>query len=164
MKKFFFGVLSVFILIAAFSCQGKEEVDNIQERADSFATHYFNWQYEKCLKYVTPESKKYLQLAASNVTEGNVELLRSLPEDANVEIEDVVFEDDKHVEIDLTIHNYLAVDTIGRPAKFLNSGEAKFKMVKDGQYWLVKLPVQLIRTAYQQQSGQQDPDQDQDDK
>lgn len=152
MKQFFFIILSLFILMVSFSCKGKEESEYVQVRADSFATHYFNWQFEKCMKFVTPESRKYLQFAASNVTEGNVEMLRSMPEDAIVEIEDVTIEDMNHAFVKVSIHNFLAVDTIGREAKTHESGKATIRMVKKDNNWLVEMPQSLIRTAFRQQN------------
>ena len=152
MKHFFFAILSLFILITAFSCKGKEDSDYITERVDSFATHYFNWQYEKCIKFVKPESKVFIQLAATNVTEEDVQMLRSQQEDASIDIKDFIFEDANHANIKIAIHNFISVDTTGRKAKSYDYGEAEIRMVKEGKDWYVEMPGALIRTAFLQQS------------
>jgi len=156
MKHIFFVFLSVFALLSIFSCEQKSAEEIVEERVDSFAVHYFNWQYAKCVKYVTPESKKFLELASTNVTENNIEMLRSVEEDAAVDIDDIIYESENSATVQLTVHNFLMADSIGSSAKFHEKGTTELKLVKNANKWYVDLSNGCIRTAYQQQSEQPD--------
>lgn len=162
MKHFFFIILSLTVIFSVYSCRERETEEFIQERVDSFAVHYFNWHYPQCVKYVTPESKKYIEMLASNVTENNVDMLRSMSEDAQVEINDIILTDDSNAKVFVTVHNYLAADTIGRDIKFHEEGTAELKLVRKADFWYVDMSDGCIRTAFRQQNESPDPDQNQD--
>lgn len=164
MKKPFYIIFAIFVIGSIVSCREKEVEEVVGERVDSFAVHYFNWQFEKCLPYVTADSKKFLELEATNVSEGNVELLRAAESDATIEINGFNLEDDDNAVVNLTIHNYIAADTIGRAAKFHKSGTAEVNVVRVEGKWYVDMSRGGIRTAFQQQNAQQDHVQSQDDK
>lgn len=162
MKHLFFAFLSVIIILSAYSCKERETVEIIHERVDSFAVKYFNWQYPQCVKYVTPESKKFLEMLSTNVTENNVEMLRSFAEDATIYIDDIMLIDDNNAKASVTIHNYLAADSIGRDIKLHEEGSAELKLVRKAEAWYVDMEEGCIRTAFRQQNESPDPDQDQD--
>ena len=58
-----FIIIGVTTLIASCHTTVSED-ERISERVDSFATYYFNWQYDKAAAYCTPPSIKWLEFAA----------------------------------------------------------------------------------------------------
>ena len=79
---------SIFSLSGCEPHEGSE--DQLKADVDSFANNYFNWHFPKAVKYCTQESERWLRYAASNVNETDVELLRQKPEDASIEITDII--------------------------------------------------------------------------
>ena len=79
---------SIFSLSGCEPHEGSE--DQLKADVDSFANNYFNWHFPKAVKYCTQESERWLRYAASNVNETDVELLRQKPEDASIEITDLI--------------------------------------------------------------------------
>ena len=46
---------------------------------DSFAVYFFNWRLDKAAQFCTPDSKKWLQFAASQVHPEDLEQMKNLP-------------------------------------------------------------------------------------
>ena len=55
--------------------------EKAMNRVAAFADAYFNYDFGEALKMVTPESEKWLRFAASNVTQGDVDLLNAQDDD-----------------------------------------------------------------------------------
>ncbi len=49
-----------------------QDEDPLETVAEDFASALYNWQYEKALQMATPESAKWLQMAASQITEDDI--------------------------------------------------------------------------------------------
>ena len=80
--------------------------------ADSFATYYFNWQFDKAARFATDSSMIWLRYAASQVHEADIELLRE-KEDAAVEIDEIVIDDVETASVHITVRDFVRMDTIG---------------------------------------------------
>lgn len=156
MKHFILAILSVLTLTTVFSCNEKTTEETIVERVDSFATHYYNWQYTDCIPYITEGSIKYLKYLATNVTQADVDLLRNSEQDATIEISDLRIQGDSIAFATIEVNDVYATDTIGHPAHKYDSATAELKLVKQGKMWFIDFSDALIRTAYQQQSEPRD--------
>lgn len=140
--------MTLFVFATLFniiSCQEKElaEEEIIELRADSFGIAYFNWQYTEAIKWVTPESEKWIRYAASNVTQTDVDSLTSKEYGTNVTVEAINFDTDTTITVLYRIENYLNPKHIGEISQFLPYGECEIKLKNHQGKWLVHMPDRL---------------------
>ena len=146
-------LLSLLATIFLLSCS-KDDSSNVESVAQSFATKYFNWDYAGCMQYVAGESAEYMKFRATNVTDGDIELLRSMDAGAEVEVKDCDFADgDSTAQVTVKVTNFCYADTIGRPAKLCEEAEAVLQLVKRNEKWQVTVSSDWPRMAFPQQSG-----------
>ena len=133
-----FMALASLCISACHHHEGSE--DQLEEYADSFATQYYNWHFEKALKYCTPESEMWLRYAASNVHQADIDSLRAKDEDATIEHGDIHYNDnDTTAIIDITAKNFLQMDSIGQVAHLVDEATFSIPMVLRHGKWMVKM-------------------------
>ena len=124
------------------SCDDNKEKHEtpLEEQVDSFANAYFNWQFYKAIKYVTPESEKWIKYAASQVHTADLKLINAQEEKAHVEIQDIE-QEDSTAKIKINVSNYMRMDTIGKAGRMID--EAQFTLFAKYQTtdkkWLIHL-------------------------
>lgn len=151
-----FLLLLPFLLLSSCNNSDSKESDKI---AKAFASNYFNWNYVKCVPFVTKESQKYLKFRATNVTESDLEILRSTPNSAEVEVDGKEYlANDSALKVKIKVFDFCYTDTIGRPAKFCDYAEATLLLVKRTGKWKVVLSNDWPKMAFPQQSELQDHD------
>lgn len=138
MKKPFF-ILTLFVgIVSMFSCKGKTDEELLIQRVDSFAVHYYNWQLGKCMQQVTPESKHKLEFAASNMTQSDVDLLKTAETGATYEIEDVSI-NGSEATVQLRVYDYFEAKDINQPLQKTDESQVQLHLVKNGENWQVEL-------------------------
>ncbi len=144
------GILTLVVAMAASGIVGtacsSHEGDEEQLKADvdSFATYYYNWHYEKALKYCTEESEQWLRYMASNVSERDIDSLRNKAEDATVEIGDIQYGDDgTTATVSVSVSNYLQMDTIGTEPHLVSQSTYQLPMTLDGGRWKIRMDSPL---------------------
>ena len=139
------AVIVVACILAYNGCQTHEgDEKQLKEDADSFATYYYNWHFDKAAKYCTPESELWLRYLASNVHQPDIDLLRSKREDAIVEIEDIAYHDDGiSATVSLNVTNFLQMDTIGMPAHLVRKAIFSLPMVLHDGRWKIRMDSPL---------------------
>ena len=111
-------ILFLFVCAALTACDettGKGQ-DVTQHVVAAWADAYFNYDFRRAQKYVTPESRKWLQFAATNVTQDDVDILRAQDEGATVTVSNYEETDDSTALVTLHVQGSIICDTIGRPA------------------------------------------------
>lgn len=134
--------LIVLSLVLLTNCvQNKSSEQLLGERVDSFATAFFNYQFKAAARYVDKASEKWLQYAATNVTQEDVDLLRAQKEGAAVNIDDILFTDPQETtaEIHITARHFLWHDSIGKPGSVINEGKFKFKAYLEEGHWDIRM-------------------------
>ena len=104
--------------------------------------YYFNWQFHHAVRFVTPESEKWMHYAASQVHQADIDLLQSKELPASCEINEVVYsEDDKTAIAHVTIQNYLRMDTIGKAATIINAAQFDIPLIyqPETDKWIVEV-------------------------
>lgn len=131
--------LLVVLCSACHHSVGSEE--QLKEDVDSFATYYYNWHFEKALKYCTPESEKWLRYASSNVQEEDVALLKAKEGDATIELQDITFasDNDTIATVSLVVYDVLTMKEIGRPAQIIDQATYTLPLVFRNGKWLVRM-------------------------
>ncbi|MBR5656956.1 MAG: hypothetical protein IKW98_09815 [Prevotella sp.] len=138
------GFAILVISSTAFaSCNNKPEQRDVplEERVDSFAYTYFNWQFHKAINYVTPESEKWIRYAASQVHKADLKIINEQEEKAQIEIEEIEHLNDTLARIRLNVHNYMRMDTIGNAGRMIDN--ARFTLFAryqtEGKKWMIHL-------------------------
>ena len=96
---------------------------------DSFAAHF-----------CTPDSKKWLQFAASQVQPEDLEQMKDLPQNFSYSYE-ITQGDSKGIaaEVALNVENFFVLDSIGKPGRLKESATFPLQLVKQGETWKVRL-------------------------
>ncbi len=140
-----FNYLLIVICALFFSCeqpvQRNEEL--LAEVADSFCVSYFNYDFVGASKYCTDDSRKWIQFAASNVTEKDLQILYEQETAAQVEITDIAYhEPDTTAMVTVVVENYWDMDKIedeSRSLVYRRVGVFKFPMVKQQDMWKIRM-------------------------
>lgn len=137
---FYLAIPSCFS--AVYSCsQGadEKEIEEITTVANSFAERYFNFDLNGSLPLCTPESRKWLAFAASNMTQEDVDLLNSQDGEAACETTYAELTSDTTATATCRIENFLKTDTLGRPGEMTDEADYNILLVKRNGRWLVKM-------------------------
>lgn len=134
------GLWAVGLLFLASCGQGHAGKESqLKAYTDSFATHYFNWQFQKAIPFSTPESGIWLRYAASNVHQGDIDRLRAKEEGASCYLDQVKFTGDSSAEVHLTVRNYLRMDSIGKTGSLVPKSHYRLFLVFQNQAWRVRM-------------------------
>lgn len=136
-----FGLLAVIMMMTACGEYSGASEKKLVQTIDSFATYYYNWKYHQALRFATPQSEQWLKLCASQLTQEDVDLLNEMQERPSYEIGEIEYLNDSTARIDLTVHNYLLTDTIGKAARLVNKGRFRLDAVYTtaSQRWMIDL-------------------------
>jgi len=116
---------------------GNDGDQQAQNAAEAWADAYFNCDFKDACNYVTPESQKWLQFAASNTTEQDLKLLQEAG-GAWVTSSDRFDEaNDTMRLVTLTVTNCLTVQ--GQTSALTKKGTFKVVVVRREAGWLVKM-------------------------
>ncbi len=108
------------------------------ETAEQWAEAFFHANFERATQYVTPDSRRWLQFAASNITQHEVDLLNAT--DAEVEVEDIVSSDqDTLVTAVVKVNNYVAPALLGQQSAVQQEGIFSVTLVEHDGKWLVRM-------------------------
>ena len=156
LKSLAFILSSTSMMLLSCGSDKKEQVNDV---AEAFAKEYFNWHYCEAMPYVTAESSEQMKFLASNVTEDDVQLLRSMESGAEIKIEECNIADgDSVAYVNVTIENFCHADTIGRAASLHESANATLMLKHRDDKWQVVVSNDWPKMAFPQQSGKQDHD------
>lgn len=140
MKNNFTAIMFIIVMLNFISCNHSGSEDSLTKNAVSFSSHYFNWQYQKALRYVTPESEKWLRFEASQVHQVDVDMLKSMHEGATCEIGEITYSNnDSSATVKVDVTNYLEKDTIGTNSHLVDKATFVLNMVYRNDKWLVNL-------------------------
>ena len=131
---------SILFAVMATACGGLSSPTDEQlcQQAADFAKAYFNYDYPRAAELAMPESARWLQFAASNLTQADLDVINAA-EEASVSIDDLTRINDSTVTVTIEVENILLKDTIGQPPHVVS--EARYPLVlvsRDGRY-LIKM-------------------------
>lgn len=134
------AIILFLTIVNLISCSRSDTDSQLKAVVDSFATHYYNWQFKQALPYCTPESESWLRFAATNVQQSDVDILRAQDEGASYQINDIKFGlGDSTAIVSLTVSHYLRMDTVGNAGQFVNKADFQLPVVCRNGRWMVHL-------------------------
>ena len=131
----FFAVL----LIAGCNSNHYKDKKQLEADADSFATYYFNWQFQKAIPYCTPSSRKWLCYAASNVHSADINILRTKTDGASSHIHKIQFINDSTADVLCTVKDYVCMDTIGKAGRIIPQSLFRLSLVLHHNQWKIRM-------------------------
>lgn len=138
MKKCLVFIASMLLLNSCSDADSNNH-EELVECAETFAAAYFNLDYQKASELVTTESVKWLNYAASNVTQEDVDLYNAQSESAQVSVNDVTSIDDTTSIVAVTVGAFLQKDSITRPSHMVEEASFDLTVVRRGKQYLVKM-------------------------
>lgn len=108
------------------------------QTAQEWAQAYFNYNLMEAADLSTAESKKWLQLLASNTTDDDLRLLGS--NGATITVEGIASSvaDTLHI-VKVRVENYVKAGAIGEPSSVQEEGLFFLKVVKRNRGWYVRM-------------------------
>ena len=139
--KYLFIALTAFLVAGCESASRFKEERSARAAADSFATYYFNWQFQKAARFVADSSQVWLRYAASQVHEADIKLLRD-KEDASVEVEEIDVNDAETPSARVVVRDFLRMDTIGTEGHLVEKASFRLMLEQtqpEGGQWKVRM-------------------------
>ena len=125
------------LLLTACSVVGDD--DEVIRVAEIWGNAYFNCDYHRAAEYSTPESDRWLRFAASNTTEGDLQLLRDHQAVAAASDYFTVANDTLRV-VTLHVDHYVKPTLLGQQTSVqADNGQFHVTVVKRGRQWLVRM-------------------------
>ena len=130
--KYLIAVGAIIMVAGCESASRFRMESKARTAADSFATYYFNWQFHKAARFATDSSMIWLRYAASQVHEADIELLRE-KEDAAVDIEEIVIDDEETATAHITVRDFVRMDTIGTEGHLVEKASFVLQMERKAE-------------------------------
>lgn len=139
MMKFKIAMALIGILLLT-ACHDDHREKQLRQKALEFADAFYNYQFDKCLAYCTPEAKSWIRFAASNVHESDVQTLRSQKVGASVKLDDICLEEgDTLAIVHLTVSDFMTLDSIGKAGKIIRKATVALPAIYREKKWLINL-------------------------
>ena len=138
MRKFVLFIAALWLLNACGLNATDPDAD-VKEQACKFAEAYFNYDFVKARRFVTPESEKWLRFAASIVTQEDVDLINATSETVSVSVTDCYHQNDSTARVTMTVYNAVVKDSLERPARMASETEVALMLVRRGDEYRVKM-------------------------
>ena len=130
-----------FVCLFLFSACSQDQTDSEEkysQQALAFAEAYFNYDYKEASKLVTPESRKWLSFAASNITQEDIDLINA-QDGATVTVSDFTYYNDSTAMVTLDVENFVRKDTLFRSASVIEKDRFRLEVVRRDREYLVKM-------------------------
>lgn len=162
MKKNCFYIFACFMMLVGLgSCTFSNEEEKVAQTAEAFAKSCADYDFDTAVKYVTPTSMKWISLIASNMTQSDVDMLRSMEDGASISIGDISIKGDSVAHVSATVENVLVPQGFAEESIIAEKAQLTLRLVQQNGKWLVDLQS-VPRMEVLQQSERQNPDQNQD--
>ncbi len=129
-----------FMLFFMASCQssGDSNTNAIDKSLSTWAEAYFNFDYEKAMKYMTPESGKWIRYAASNITENDISFIKTQNKQTRIEIIDHQLQGDTLCYATIRVSDFVQLGVEAQDNKAIDQADFYIKLVKRDGDWLVR--------------------------
>ncbi len=132
-------LLMVCVCFTVVTSCHKGSESQLQETVDSFSEAYFNWQFPRAVAYCTPESRRWLSYAASQVNEDDVDSLRAMDRGAEHAIDKVDYQNDSVAVARVTVRHFMAMDSLGHAGQLIDETHFALPVVYREEQWRVHL-------------------------
>ena len=133
------GVLFAAVAVTGCESSGTPSGDALQQQAEAFGEAWYNWRYNEAAKLVTPESMKWVEFMASNVSQDDLDALASEDANTDVAVDGIQQEDDTVAIVRYVVEDYMSPGHIGERPVLIDECEREVRFVKRSGQWLASL-------------------------
>ncbi|MBQ6203854.1 MAG: hypothetical protein IJK46_07145 [Prevotella sp.] len=130
--KYLFAAVAIFMVAGCESASRFRMENKARTAADSFATYFFNWQFDKAAHFATDSSMIWLRYAASQVHKADIDLLR-VKEDAVINIDEIFINDENTASARITVRDFIRMDTIGTEGHIVEKASFVLQMERNAE-------------------------------
>lgn len=114
--------------------------NDAEKALTAWANAYFNFDYEKVLKYTTPEGEQWIRFAASNITEQDIDFIKeqNLPTQINI-LNSQLTEGDTICNAKIRVSQFIQLGLSAQDHQVINHADFQIQLVKRGNEWLVRM-------------------------
>jgi len=139
MKKGRYFCLFLLLLSMTAGCGPVTNSGRTAVAVDSFATYFFNWRFREALPFTDSLSRVWLNYAAAQVHQADIDLLND-KQPAAVEILEVEnHAGDTTATATVRVSDFLRMDTIGKAARPADEAVFRLDVVKREGKWRVRM-------------------------
>jgi hypothetical protein len=134
------------------SCQlVDQESTLVKQAAENWAEAYFHFDYQQAAQHTTAEGLRWLQFAASNINEADLDVINQYVNDISISVSDVYVGNDTMAVAAIHVNHWFSPDSIGHAGSMKDDGVFDVELVKRDGAW-------KVRMACLPQSGMQSHD------
>ena len=135
----YYILLFMTFLMGGCQVQDDHGKSAAEKSLTSWANAYFNFDYEKALKVMTPESGQWLRFTASNITQEDVDFIKQHDAQTQVEIlNSQITEGDSICNAYIRVSNFIQLGNTAQDDQMIDTDEFLIQLVKRDGDWLVK--------------------------
>ena len=123
---------------ALYNVSSQDE-DPLETVAEDFASALYNWQYEKALQMATPESAKWLQMAASQITEDDINYFNEQEESVDIELNSIDQLSDTSAVAEYQLGNMVVKDLLATSPRLVSDTTTHINLVKRHGKWFADM-------------------------
>lgn len=131
-------MLAVTLSCTKTTGSNDDESEIVVSVVGDFSYSYFNYRFEDAMKLCTADMRKPIEYIASNITEKDINALRSKETAATCENIDIVSANNSCAEAECNIKNYYRKHAIGTEGKTVESSQYTILLVKEHGKWMVR--------------------------
>lgn len=132
-------LLSLAAVAPIVSCTSSKDEEMAEEAVKNFAENYFGCKYSEAAEQCTPESRRWIEFVATNVSDSDLQVLNNSLDETSFEVKDMTVGDDSTANCVVEAHNYLRLSSIEDKGQIAPSDSYSLKLVHKGGRWLVAL-------------------------
>ena len=133
-------------------CQlADKESMQVRQAAEYWAEAYFHFDFQQAAQHTTAEGLRWLQFAASNINEADLDVINQYIDDISISVSDVYVGNDTMAVAAVHVNHWFSPDSIGYAGSMKDDGVFDVELVKRNGAW-------KVRMACLPQSGMQSRD------
>lgn len=132
-------LLAAASLLNACAHTGNDPDAALKEQARQFSEAYFSYNFAKARQYVTPDSEKWLQFAASNLTQADIDLINATSQQLTVTPTQCTHLNDSASHVNVVLYNAVLKDNLEQPAHTAETADFTLTLIKRGDQYLVRM-------------------------
>lgn len=123
-----------------YGCQlADRESMQVRQAAEDWAEAYFHFDYQEAARHTTAEGLRWLQFAASNINEADVEVINQYINDITTSVSDVYVGNDTMAVAAIHVNHWFSPDSIGHAGSMKDDGTVDVELVKRNGAWKVRM-------------------------
>lgn len=135
MKQFLFIFLSLVLLACS---EGNQSEQSAKQAAEHFCKAFFEYDLTTAYDLCAHESQSWLQFVATNVSQADLDVVNAQEDGPEVSVGNVRLLNEKTATADVSVSNFVSMDSLGHMAHLVNEAEYRLTLVVEDGTWKVR--------------------------